>query len=71
MQLGTVITYFPDRGFGFLKLDRGGDDLFFHIRHVERQRELEAGARVQFEIGTDSRTGRLEAKSVCAAEDVS
>ncbi|QDU94883.1 cold-shock protein [Lignipirellula cremea] len=30
MQYGTVIQFFPDKGFGFIKPERG-PDIFFHV----------------------------------------
>ncbi len=31
MRYGTVIDYFPARGFGFIRPDTKGPDIYFHI----------------------------------------
>ena len=64
-QIGAVITYFEEKGFGFLRPESGGRDVFFHIsRVVEAQAtDLVPGARVAFELGMD-RTGKMAASMV-------
>ena len=51
-QIGSIITYFEEKGFGFLRPESGGRDVFFHIsRVVEAQAtDLVPGARVAFEL---------------------
>ena len=62
---GAVVTYFEDKGFGFLRPDSGGRDIFFHIsRLTEGQAtDLKPGARVLYELGMD-RTGKMAASRV-------
>jgi CspA family cold shock protein len=64
-QVGTVVTYFEDKGFGFLRPDGGGRDVFFHISRLSQGQptELVPGARVAYELGMD-RTGKMAAASV-------
>lgn len=64
-QLGSVITYFEEKGFGFLRPDGGGRDVFFHISRLAegQSTELTPGAKVLFELGMD-RTGKMAASSV-------
>lgn len=64
-QIGAIITYFEEKGFGFLRPESGGRDVFFHIsRVVEAQAtDLVPGARVAFELGMD-RTGKMAASMV-------
>lgn len=64
-QIGSIITYFEEKGFGFLRPESGGRDVFFHIsRVVEAQAtDLVPGARVAFELGMD-RTGKMAASMV-------
>src|SRR5437868_15171126 len=47
-QSGSVVTYFEAKGFGFLRPDDGGRDIFFHFaRPVEVVvKELRPGTRV-------------------------
>ncbi len=64
-QKGSVVTYFEAKGFGFLRPDDGGRDIFFHVsRLVEGlATDLRPGARVLYELGMD-RTGKMAASSV-------
>ena len=59
------MTYFEDKGFGFLRPDNGGRDVFFHISRLNegQSTDLVPGARVQYELGMD-RTGKMAASSV-------
>jgi cold shock CspA family protein len=34
METGKIKFYNPTKGFGFIKRDAGGEDLFFHINNV-------------------------------------
>jgi len=64
-QTGSVVTYFEAKGFGFLRPDDGGRDIFFHVsRLVEGlATDLRPGAKVIYELGMD-RTGKMAASSV-------
>lgn len=64
-QTGAVVTYFEAKGFGFLRPDDGGRDIFFHVsRLVEGlATDLRPGTRVLYELGMD-RTGKMAAASV-------
>lgn len=65
MMQGKVTKYFPMRGFGFVKPDDGGQDLFLHIRDMVggEPDDLPAGTRVSYET-EPGRDGRLRAVSV-------
>ena len=64
-QAGSVVTYFEAKGFGFLRPDDGGRDIFFHVsRLVEGlATDLRPGTRVLYELGMD-RTGKMAASSI-------
>ena len=64
-QTGAVVTYFEAKGFGFLRPDDGGRDIFFHVsRLVEGlATDLRPGTKVAYELGMD-RTGKMAASSV-------
>src|ERR1041385_8396635 len=64
-QAGSVVTYFEAKGFGFLRPEDGGRDIFFHVsRLVEGlATDLRPGARVLYELGMD-RTGKMAASSL-------
>ena len=64
-QTGSVMTYFEEKGFGFLRPDGGGKDIFFHISrlHQGQATELAPGTKVSYDLGMD-RNGKIAASSV-------
>jgi CspA family cold shock protein len=64
-QSGSVVTYFEAKGFGFLRPDDGGRDIFFHVSRLSEglATELRPGTRVLYELGMD-RTGKMAAASL-------
>jgi CspA family cold shock protein len=65
VQTGSVMTYFEEKGFGFLRPDGGGKDIFFHISrlHQGQATDLVPGAKVAYDLGMD-RNGKIAASSV-------
>lgn len=58
MQQGTVRWFEPDRGFGFLAREDGGEDLFVHASEIVGDggaRLLREGQAVEFEVGEGER----------------
>jgi len=49
---GTVKWFNADRGFGFITPDGGGDDVFVHIKAVQKAgfNGLVEGAKVDFDV---------------------
>jgi CspA family cold shock protein len=56
-QQGIVKFFNAERGYGFIKPDDGGRDIFVHISAVERAglNSLNEGQRVTFEIEADKK----------------
>ena len=52
MPSGTVKWFNADRGFGFIMPDGGGDDVFVHIKAVQKAGfdGLVEGAKVDFDV---------------------
>ena len=69
-QTGSIVTYFEEKGFGFLRPEGGGRDVFFHISRVvdSDATGLRPGVKVIFELGMD-RTGKMAASSVKIATE--
>ena len=56
-QTGTVKFYNSQKGYGFIKPDEGGNDVFVHVTAVERSGigELNEGMRISFDTEPDKR----------------
>ena len=56
-QTGTVKFYNSEKGYGFIKPDDGGKDVFVHVTAVERSGigVLNEGMRISFETEPDKR----------------
>jgi len=58
---GTIITWKADRGFGFIKPEDGGKEVFVHIKGLNhRQYQPNIGDKIEYKLTTD-RTGRIRA----------
>jgi len=64
MPSGKIKMFNEDRGFGFIKPDNGGDDVFFHVSALREGDEITKGAAVGFEVGVDEKSGKTKAVSV-------
>jgi CspA family cold shock protein len=60
---GVVKWFNPTKGFGFIKPDDGGEDLFVHVSAVEQSglRGLEEGQTVAYDVELDRRKGKTSA----------
>jgi CspA family cold shock protein len=65
IQIGSITTYFEEKGFGFLRPDSGGRDIFFHISRLQEGDPtlIVPGARVYYDLGMD-RNGKIAASSI-------
>ncbi len=70
MATGTVKWFNPEKGYGFIQPDGGGKDAFVHISAVERagMRSLNEGQKVNYELVTDRRSGKVSAENLSAAQ---
>lgn len=68
MTTGTVKWFNATKGFGFIQPDDGGADAFVHISAVERagMSNLAEGQKVEFELVSDRRSGKLSADNLKA-----
>ena len=63
---GVVKWFNPAKGFGFLRPDDGGGDVFVHISAVEQAglHGLDEGQAIDYEVMADRRTGKLSATNL-------
>jgi len=56
-QTGVVKFFNTEKGYGFIKPDGGGNDIFVHITAVEQAglRSLSEGQKISFEIEPDKK----------------
>ena len=68
MTIGTVKFFNPDKGFGFIAPEGGGNDAFVHISAVERagMRTLDKDQRVSYDLEQDNR-GKMSAVNLQSA----
>ena len=68
MPTGKIKMFNDDKGFGFIKPDDGGVDVFFHVSALREGDEISIGKAVTFEIGSDPKSGKIKATSVDLVE---
>ena len=67
--VARVKKYFEDRGFGFLEIEGGEKDLFFHISEVESRDSVQVGEYLEYSVG--ERRGRPQAIKLRVLENQS
>ena len=69
MATGTVKWFNPEKGYGFVAPDGGGQDVFVHISAVEQagMRSLNEGQKIHYEVVADKRSGKSSASNLQAA----
>jgi cold shock protein len=65
VALGTVKWFNQEKGYGFIKPDEGGSDVFVHVTAVEKAgyTGLADGARISYELLPD-RKGKQTAQNL-------
>jgi cold shock protein len=64
MPIGKVRMFNEERGFGFIKPDDGGADVFFHVTALREGDEILKDKAVTFEVGVDPKSGKTKAVTV-------
>ena len=72
MKTGTVIWFNARKGYGFLKPDDGGFNVYVHVSAVERagMMDLKVGQKINFELVMDDRTGEVRAENLSFLPEV-
>lgn len=68
MAIGTVKWFNAQKGFGFIRPDDGGKDVFVHISAVERagMGGLAEGQKIKYDVAMDR--GKPAAANLSAAD---
>lgn len=64
MPSGKIKMFNDSKGFGFIKPDDGGNDVFFHVSALKDGDDIAEGKAVTYEMGSDPKTGKSKAVSV-------
>ena len=66
MSTGTVKWFNGQKGYGFIKPDDGGADVFVHISAVERAglRTLNEGDKITYDLERARRSGKMAASNL-------
>jgi CspA family cold shock protein len=64
MPTGKIKMWNEEKGFGFIKPDGGGVDVFFHVTALREGDEIALGKAVSFEVGVDPKSGKSRAATV-------
>ena len=71
MNQGTVKWFNPEKGFGFIANNEGGDDVFVHFSAIQAEgfKTLNEGQKVSFDIEADPKNpAKMRAANVVVIE---
>lgn len=71
MNQGTVKWFNPEKGFGFIANNEGGDDVFVHFSAIQAEgfKTLNEGQKVTFDIEADPKNlAKMRAANVVVVE---
>ena len=71
-EVGTVIFFNASKGYGFVKPDADGPDIFLHAKAVDKAWDLatpQAGDRIAFDIEIDTGAGKPRATNLKRVDD--
>ena len=57
---GTVARFMPDKGYGFITPDDGGEDIFIHIKQCNGAESLSAGDIVTYDNEWNDKKGKAQ-----------
>jgi len=72
METGLIKFYNPTKGFGFIKRNSGGEDLFFHINNVMEgiaAEQLQENVAVSFTEGEGRKGPQAENVNLVGGSD--
>lgn len=66
MLTGVVVLYNDAKGFGFIRPNDGGVDIFVHIKNAREGgiEDLAVGDRLEFLVERDERSGKPRAAEI-------
>jgi cold shock protein len=64
MATGKIKMWNEEKGFGFIKPDGGGADVFFHVTALREGDDITRDKAVSFEVGVDPKSRKSRAVSV-------
>ena len=65
---GTVSRW-NDRGFGFIRPDDGGDEIFCHVTEIRDGNCLRRGAQVEYAVKFNERKGNDQAADLTGGDN--